>query len=123
MFACCLAMYPTAEPAGILSHYECLLLTELGLLLPRFALSLGISPDTPWLSGLPTLGPAPGAVVAATQGLTLFLGAVLSWALAGKIGAVEVQQGRASEKEVEQSVLPQRLFTLLMAAELWHIVL
>lgn len=95
----------------------------MGLLLPRFALSLGVSPDTPWLSALPALGPAPGAVVGAAQGVTLFVGAVLSLALAGKIGAVEVQQGRATEEEVKRSVLPQRLFTLLMAAELWHIVL
>lgn len=59
--------------SGILSHYEGLLLTELGLPLPRLALSLGASPDTPWLAALPALGPAPGAVVGAAQGVTLFL--------------------------------------------------
>lgn len=111
------------RPAGILAHYEDLLLTELGLLGPRIALSLGISPDSSWLPALPTLGPAPAAVVAAAQGVTLFIGAALSLALAGKIAAVEVQHGRARHEEVEKSVLPQRLLTVLMAAELWHLIL
>jgi hypothetical protein len=108
--------------AGILAHYEDLLLTELGLLAPRFALSLGAAPDASWLAALPTLGPAPAAVVGAAQGVTLFVGAALSLALAGKIGSVEAQHGRASAGEVERAVLPQRLLTLLMAAELWHII-
>lgn len=121
--ACLLLLLSHSAPTGILSHYEGLLLTELCLLLPRFAISLGFSPDTPWLSTLPALGPAPGAVVGAAQGLTLFVGAALSLALAGKIGSVEVQQGRVTEEEMERSVVPQRLLTLLMAAELWHIIL
>lgn len=112
-----------ATPSGIFAHYEDLLLTELGLLAPRFALSMGASPDASWLAALPTLGPAQAAVVGAAQGLTLFVGAALSLALAGKIGSVEVQHGRARVEEVERAVLPQRLLTLLMAAELWQIIL
>lgn len=110
-------------PSGIFAHYEDLLLTELGLLAPRFALSMGASPDASWLAALPTLGPAPAAVVGAAQGVTLFVGAALGLALAGKIGAVEVQHGRARVEEVGRVVLSQRLLTLLMAAELWHIIL
>jgi hypothetical protein len=55
--------------------------------------------------------------------MTLFLCAGLSLALAGKIGSVEVQHGRATVEEVERAVLPQRLLTLLVSAELWHIIL
>lgn len=108
---------------GILAHYEGLLLTELGLLAPRFALSMGITPDTPWLTTLPTLGPAPMPVVEAAQGLTLFLGAALSLALAGKIASVEVQHGRVQAVNMQKVVLPQRVLTLLMAAELWNLIL
>jgi hypothetical protein len=107
---------------GVLAQYEDLLLTELGQIAHRLALSLGVTPDTAWLSLLPTLGPAPAAVVAAAQGTTLFLGAALSLALAGKIGSVDVQHGRATVAQVERAVLPQRLLTLLVAAELWHII-
>jgi hypothetical protein len=108
---------------GILAHYETLLLTELGLIAPRLAISLGVPATASWLSVLPTLGPASDDVVAAAQGATLFVGATLSLALAGKIGAVEVQQGRGAVEEVERAVVAQRLLTLLTAAELWHIML
>lgn len=109
--------------AGILAHYEDLLLTELGLLAPRLAISMGFPASATWLPMLPTLGPATDDVVAAAQGMTLFVGAALSLALAGKIGAVEVSQGRATAAEVEKAVLPQRLLTVLMAAELWQLIL
>jgi hypothetical protein len=75
-----------------------------------------------WLAALPTLGPAPNAVVSAAQGTTLFLGAALSVALAGKIGAVEVRERRASQEAVDAAVLPQRLLALAVAAELWHLI-
>lgn len=116
-------LHPSPAATGLLAHYETPLLTELGLTAPRLALSLGVTPDTAWLSALPTLGPAPAAVVAAAQGVTLFLGTTLSWALAGKIGSVEASHGRVSEEQVKEAVLPQRIFTLLMAAELWHVIL
>jgi hypothetical protein len=61
--------------------------------------------------------------VTAAQGATLFLGAALSLALAGKIGAVEVQHGRATAAEAAQAVMPQRILTMLIAAELWHVIL
>jgi len=61
--------------------------------------------------------------VAAAQGVTLFLGAALSFALAGKIGAEEVEHDRASTEDVDQAVLQQRLLTFLIAAELWHVLL
>jgi hypothetical protein len=114
---------PFVAAAGILAHYEDLLLTELGLTAPRLAVSLGAAAEASWLSLLPTLGPAPAAVVSAAQGATLFLGAGLSLALAGKIGSVQVQHNRATVEEVERAVLPQRLLTLLVSAELWHIIL
>jgi len=116
-------MPPCRLHAGLLAHYETLLLTELGLAAPRLAISLGFSPDTPWLSALPVLGPAQGAVVAAAQGVALLLGAALSFVLAGKIGAEEVEHDRASTEDIGQAVLQQRQLTLFIAAELWPVLL
>lgn len=107
----------------MLAHYEELLLTELGLVAPRLALSLGFPHDSAWLPALPTLGPVQPEVVAAAQGVTLFLGTALSLALAGKIGAVEVQRDTATAAQAAQAVLPQRILTMLIAVELWHIIL
>jgi hypothetical protein len=119
---CCNALPCSLLWTGILAHYETLLLTELGLIAPRLAISLGVSATASWLSMLPTVGPASDDVIATAQGATLFIGTALSLALAGKIGAVELQQGRAAVGEVERMVVSQKLFTLLMSAELWHIM-
>lgn len=100
-----------------------MLLTELGLTMPRLAISVGASPDTPWLSLLPAFSPAPAAVVAAAQGVTLLLGTAFSVALAGKIGSVDVQNGRVSQGEAGQAVLAQRLLNALIAVELWNVIL
>ena len=100
-----------------------MLFKELGLTAPRLALSLGVPADAQWLSLLPAINPAPDAVVAAAQGATLLLGTALSLALAGKIGAVDVQRGRVREAESRHAVLSQRLLTALVACELWHVML
>eukprot|EP00878_Enallax_costatus_P016701 GHUV01017524.1.p1 GENE.GHUV01017524.1~~GHUV01017524.1.p1 ORF type:complete len:351 (+),score=87.49 GHUV01017524.1:293-1345(+) len=89
--------------AGTFAHYEDLMLTELGLILPRLAASLGAEGD--WVSLLPVLGPAPAAVVSSAQGLTLVVGAVLSWALAGKIAEVQVGREQAGEVTAVQRAL------------------
>lgn len=103
--------------AGMLAHYEDLLLSELGLLLPRLATSLGVDETASWLALLPTLGPAPAAVVSAAQGVTLVAGVALSWALAGKIAEVQVGREQAGE-----ATAVQRALILAIAAELWHLI-
>eukprot|EP00878_Enallax_costatus_P026311 GHUV01028226.1.p1 GENE.GHUV01028226.1~~GHUV01028226.1.p1 ORF type:complete len:109 (-),score=27.74 GHUV01028226.1:52-378(-) len=101
--------------AGTLAHYEDIMLTELGLILPRLAASLGAEGD--WVSLLPVLGPANPAVVSCAQGATLVAGVILSWALAGKIAEVQVGREQAGETTVVQ-----RALKLATAAELWHLI-
>lgn len=103
--------------AGTLAHYEDLMMNELGLLLPRLATSLGVDGTADWLNMLPVIGPAPAAVVSAAQGVTLVVGVVLSWALAGRIAEVEVGRQQAGEVTAVQ-----RALILATAAELWHLI-
>jgi hypothetical protein len=100
--------------AGSLAHYEPLMMTELGQLLPRAALTFGI-PEAVALHSqfLPAVAVASGDVVAAAQGLTLTLGAVLSLVLTGLL----------APKVKEQALLPQRVMVLLLVGELWHLLL
>jgi hypothetical protein len=102
--------------AGILTHYEELMLSELGLLLPRLAVSLGATPDATWINLLPTASLSPAAIDA-VQACGLLLGATLSWVLAGKIAAEAV--GPAAAGRV---ALSQRVFILATAAELWQLI-
>ena len=89
-------------------------MTELGQLLPRAALTLRL-PEAVALHSdfLPSVGVASGDVVAAAQCLTLTLGGVLSLVLTGLL-APGVKEG---------ALLPQRGMVLLLAAELWYLLL
>lgn len=116
--------------AGILAHYEELLMTELGLILPRFAVSLGAVPDADWLALLPVVGPAPAAVVSAAQGVTLLLGGALSWALAGKIVSQAGNARLRPDKRPEElsaadreAVWRHRVMVLAVWATLWNVML
>jgi hypothetical protein len=108
--------------AASLAYYKEPLLTELGLVLPRLALTFGVAADADWLQMLPTIGPAAGAVVGAAQGCTLLLGCVMSCALAGQIAAAGVgwrQQGVG----VRGAVARQRVTALVVTAVLWSLML
>jgi hypothetical protein len=105
--------------AGNLAYYEELMLTELGLVLPRLALSLGVDSNAGWLSSLPVVGPAADPVVAAAQGITLLVGLAASWGLAGKVASL--QEGVGSEG-AGKAALPQRILMLAVTAELWRLL-
>jgi hypothetical protein len=96
--------------AGTLAYYEPLLMTELGSVLPRLALTFSAPEALAQL--LPVLGPASVDVVAATQGVTLTLGAVLSLVLTGQLAP-----GTSST-----ALVPQRVTVLALVAELWHLL-
>jgi hypothetical protein len=105
--------------AGNLAYYEQLMLTELGLVLPRLAISLGADSNAAWISKLPVIGPAADPVVAAAQGLTLLVGLAASWGLAGKVASL--QEGVGNEG-AGRAALPQRLLMLAVTAELWRLI-
>jgi hypothetical protein len=105
--------------AGNLAYYEQLLLTELGFVLPRLAISLGVDSNAAWLSSLPVLGPAADPVVAAAQGLTLLVGLAASWGLAGKVASLQESVG---SEGAGRAALPQRMLMLAVTAELWRLI-
>ncbi|WIA18804.1 hypothetical protein OEZ85_003487 [Tetradesmus obliquus] len=112
-------LHKLPELCGNLAYYEQLLLTELGLVLPRLALSLGADPNAAWLSALPVMGPAAEPVVSAAQGVTLMVGLAASWGLAGKVASLQEGVGSAG---AGRAALPQRLLMLAVAAELWWLI-
>jgi hypothetical protein len=108
--------------AASVAYYEAPLLTELGLVLPRLALTFGAADDADWLQMLPRFGPADGAVVGVAQGCTLLLGYVMSCALAGQIAAAGLgwQQQGASARG---AVVRQHVTALVVTAVLWILML
>jgi hypothetical protein len=110
--------------AASLAYYEGPLFTELGLVLPRLALTFGAAGDAEWVQGLPALSPAAAAVVSAAQGSTLLLGCALSCALAGQIAAAGVGGGGQQQNAaLRDAVVRQRVMAVAVTLLLWNVML